>query len=155
MKGRYPSPTVPKPFPGPLTDKEAAYVMNLVDRKMEPLEAYLEAGYTDTKNNQHLSKRLQRHLWLHIEDRIKQRVGETATLALNVLEDLMRSGESENVRLNAARDILSRAGYDATQRSETTIKEVADLTDEELDTQIRQLSRDNVVVLKREEPPEN
>tara|TARA_R110000824_G_scaffold401520_1_gene612758 strand:- start:4110 stop:4556 length:447 start_codon:yes stop_codon:yes gene_type:complete len=144
-------PTGDKPFPGPLTEKEASFVMGLVDQKMEPEDAFMAAGYSNDKEKKHRSRRLQRFLWLHIEDRIKQRVSETATLALNVLEDLMRSGESENVRLNAARDILSRAGYDATQRSETTIKEVADLTDEELDTQIQQLSRDNVIVLKKED----
>ena len=151
-RGRYPSPSKPKPFPGPLTEKEEAYMVNLVDNKQEPKEAFLSAGYTDD-NAAHRSKRLQRHLWLHIEDRIKQRVGETATLALNTLEELMRNAESENVKLNAARDILSRAGYDATQRSETTFKEAADLSDEELDRQIKQLTLDNVVSFKTPAEP--
>ena len=55
----------------------------------------------------------------------------------------MRTADSENVKLNAARDILSRAGYDAIQKQETTIKEVSELSDEELDEQIKRLS--NVV----------
>jgi hypothetical protein len=148
MRGKYPSPSIPKPFPGPLTEKEENFMINFVDNKMEPEEAFLAAGYAKEVNLKHRSKRLQRHLWLHIEDRIKQRVGETATLALNVLENLMRHGESENVKLNAARDILSRAGYDAMHRSETTIKEVTDLTDEELDQQIKQLTSDNIIILK-------
>ena len=152
MRGKYPSPTNPKPFPGPLTEKEASYVLNLVDNKMEPEQAYFAAGYSKDQSK-HRSKRLQRHLWLHIEDRIKQRVGETATLALNTLEELMRNAESENVKLNAARDILSRAGYDATQRSETTFKEAADLSDEELDRQIKQLTLDNVVSFKTPAEP--
>ena len=150
MRGKYPSPTNPKPFPGPLTEKEASYVLNLVDNKLEPEEAFRAAGYSKDQSK-HRSKRLQRYLWLHIEDRIKQRVGETATLALNVLEDLMRHGESENVKLNAARDILSRAGYDATERRETTIKEVSELSDAELDRQIEKLTSDNVVIFKKEE----
>tara|TARA_Y100001951_G_scaffold88255_1_gene79722 strand:+ start:231 stop:695 length:465 start_codon:yes stop_codon:yes gene_type:complete len=150
MRGKYPSPTEPKPFPGPLTEKEASYVLNLVDNKLEPEEAFRAAGYSKDQSK-HRSKRLQRYLWLHIEDRIKQRVGETATLALNVLEDLMRHGESENVKLNAARDILSRAGYDATERRETTIKEVSELSDAELDRQIEKLTSDNVVLFKKEE----
>ena len=57
----------------------------------------------------------------------------------------MRSADSENVKLNAARDILSRAGYDAVHRQETTIKEVSELSDDELDEQIAMLS--NVVKL--------
>ena len=150
MRGKYPSPSNPKPFPGPLTEKEASYVLNLVDNKLEPEEAFRAAGYSKDQSK-HRSKRLQRYLWLHIEDRIKQRVGETATLALNVLEDLMRHGESENVKLNAARDILSRAGYDATERRETTIKEVSELSDAELDLQIEKLTSDNIVLFKKEE----
>ena len=150
MRGKYPSPTNPKPFPGPLTEKEASYVLNLVDSKLEPEQAYFAAGYSKDQSK-HRSKRLQRHLWLHIEDRIRQRVSETALLSLNVLEDLMLHGESENVKLNAARDILSRAGYDATQRRETTIKEVSALTAEELDQQIEKLSSDNILLFKKEE----
>ena len=150
MRGKYPSPSNPKPFPGPLTEKEASYVHNLVDNKLEPEEAFRAAGYSKDQSK-HRSKRLQRYLWLHIEDRIKQRVGETATLALNVLEDLMRHAESENVKLNAARDILSRAGYDATERRETTIKEVSELSDAELDLQIEKLTSDNIVLFKKEE----
>ena len=68
-----------------------------------------------------------------------------------MLEDLMRHGDSENVKLNAARDILSRAGYDATERRETTIKEVSELSDAELDRQIEKLTSDNVVLFKKEE----
>lgn len=155
MKGKYPSPSIPKPFPGPLTEKEESFMINLVDNKMESEEALYAAGYAKESGSKHRSRRLQRHLWLHIENRIKQRVDETATLALNVLEDLMRHAESENVKLNAARDILSRAGYDATQRSETTIKEVADLSDAELDRQIKQLTMDNVISFKKEIPQDS
>ena len=59
----------------------------------------------------------------------------------------MREAESENVKLNAARDILSRAGYDAVSKQETVVKEVTELTDKELDEQIDRLSK-NVVQLR-------
>jgi len=131
----------PKPLTKPLTEKEEAFVIALVDNKKEPLDAFYDAGYTGENEsvNKNRSKRIQRHLWLHIEKRIKERVGETATLALNVLEQLMREADSENVRLNAARDILSRAGYDAVQRQETVLKEVHELSEAELDDQIKAL----------------
>ena len=146
---KWPSPSNPKLLDASLTEKEESFMLNLVDNKMEPHEAFKAAGYKDGDTNsiQYRSKRLQRHLWLHIEKRISEKVGETANLALNVVEELLRSGESENVRLNAARDILSRAGYDATQKSETTIKEVSELSDEELDKQIEQLAKSNIVTL--------
>ena len=68
-------------------------------------------------------------------------------MALSVLVSLMREADSENVKLNAARDILSRAGYDAVHKQETVVKEVTELSDEELDEQIQRLS-ENVVKLR-------
>jgi len=136
----------PKPIDKALTEKEASFVVELVDNHLEPLEAFKASGYTCNQGKslaKNRSKRLQRHLWLHIEKRIKEKVSETATLAVAVLEKLMTDADSENVRLNAARDILSRAGYDAVHKQETTVKEVNELSDDELDAQIERLS--NVV----------
>ena len=143
--------TNPKALTKSLTEKEEAFVNNLVDNKQEPLEAFYSAGYTGKAEgvNKARSKRLQRYLWLHIENRIKQRVGEPSTIALHVLEELVRSAESENVRLNAARALLSCAGYDAVHREDTVFKEVTDLSDDELNDQISDLlEQDNVVPLK-------
>lgn len=148
---RYADYANPKPINKSLTEKEEAFLIALVDSKMEPLDAFYAAGYREPKESmaKNRSKRLQKHLWLHIEKRIKERVGETATLALNVLEDLMRNADSENVRLNAARDILSRAGYDAITRQETVFKEVHEMSDTELDEQIKELlDSENVIPLK-------
>jgi hypothetical protein len=61
----------------------------------------------------------------------------------------MRNADSENVRLNAARDILSRAGYDAITRQETVFKEVHEMSDTELDEQIKELlDSENVIPFK-------
>ena len=144
--GMYASLEEPKPLDKELTDKEHNFIINLVDNHLEPEQAFFDAGYTATRSSpKNRSKRLQRHLWKHIEKRIQEKVSETATLALSVLDNLMRSAASENVKLNAARDILSRAGYDAVHRQETTVKEVSELSDDELDEQIAMLS--NVVKL--------
>ena len=67
-------------------------------------------------------------------------------MALGVLEQLLQS-DSDNVRLNAARDILSRAGYDAVHKQETVLKEVSELSDEELDTKLAEIS--NVIKLPK------
>lgn len=144
--GMYASLEEPKPLDKELTEKEHNFIINLVDNHLEPEQAFHKAGYTANRSSaKNRSKRLQRHLWQHIEKRIQEKVSETATLALSVLDNLMRSADSENVKLNAARDILSRAGYDAVHRQETTIKEVSELSDDELDEQIAMLS--NVVKL--------
>ena len=145
---KYGSYEEPKPLDKEMTTKEQEFIAQLVDNHKEPEQAFHLAGYkAEGSHAGHRAKRLQRHLWLHIENRIKEKVGETATLALSVLELLMREAESENVKLNAARDILSRAGYDAVSKQETVIKEVTELTDKELDEQIERLS-ENVVQLR-------
>jgi hypothetical protein len=136
----------PKPIDKELTEKEANFIVELVDNHREPIDAFFASGYVCKQSRNHANnraKRVQRHLWLHIEKRIKEKVSETATLAVSVLESLMREADSENVRLNAARDILSRAGYDAVHKQETTVKEVTELSDKELDEQIARLT--NVV----------
>ena len=145
---KYGSYEEPKPLDREMTAKEEQFVLQLVDNHLEPEQAFHAAGYkAESSHAGHRAKRIQRHLWLHIEKRIKEKVGETATLALSVLESLMREADSENVKLNAARDILSRAGYDAVHKQETVVREVSELTDKELDEQIQRLS-ENVVPLR-------
>lgn len=47
--------------------------------------------------------------------------------ALNTLADLMRNSSSDNVRLSACRDILSRAGFDATAKSKVELDTPEDI----------------------------
>lgn len=144
-RGAYADYVNPKPLEAELTDKERAFIEAMVQDKLDCYGAFAQAGYTGKSQSvsRNRARRLQRHLWLHIEHCIKERVNETAALALSVLQDLMRHAESENVKLNAARDVLSRAGYDAVNRTETVFKDVTQLSDSELDEQIAQLA--NVV----------
>ena len=61
-------------------------------------------------------------------------------MALQRLVDLCND-ESSTVSLNAVKDLLSRAGTDATIKSEVTEKtEPGQLSDEELDEQIEKLN---------------
>jgi len=140
----------PKELDKKLTKREQKFIQLLVDDKIDAVTAYEEAGYSGKNKGvfKHRANRTQRYLWKHIENRIKERVSETATSALGVLESLLQS-DSDTVRLNAARDILSRAGYDAVQKQETTITEVAELSDEEIDKQINKILKDNVVQLHK------
>ena len=54
----------------------------------------------------------------------RDRFKELARVGLDTTMELMVSAESETVRLNAARDILSRGGYDAKTVVENTNKEI-------------------------------
>ena len=54
----------------------------------------------------------------------RDRFKELARLGLETTMELMVSAESESVRLNAAREFMSRAGYDAKQVIEQTNKDI-------------------------------
>lgn len=54
----------------------------------------------------------------------RDRFKELARLGLETTLELMISAESETVRLNAAREFLSRAGYDAKTVVENTNKDI-------------------------------
>lgn len=51
------------------------------------------------------------------DKQVKELMSVLAGEALANLAELMRNASSESVRLNACKDILSRAGFDATSRS--------------------------------------
>jgi len=45
-------------------------------------------------------------------------------LALETYTDLLANAQSESVKANIAKDLLSRGGYDATQKQEITQKQI-------------------------------
>ena len=49
---------------------------------------------------------------------VDTQINQAASRAAQTIFDLMENAKSETVRLNAAKDILSRAGYDAVARIE-------------------------------------
>lgn len=66
------------------------------------------------------------------DNRIRERFKEMSNSATNKLYELMEGAANENVQLNAAKEILSKAGYDAVQKVENTNKEiVVELFDDE------------------------
>ncbi len=82
------------------------------------------------------------------EDLVHKIAHKAKVTVLNAVRNLMLDTEvSDAVRLNAAKDLLSRGGTDATTRSEVeTTTKISDLTDEEIDTQITELTRNLKVV---------
>lgn len=72
--------------------------------------------------------------WLQNEDFQKEYRKEVQKVmdylsgeAINTLADLMRNSSSDTVRLNACRDILSRAGFDATAKSKVELETPEDI----------------------------
>ena len=87
----------------------------------------------DVANEVGVSARTIRN-WLQNEDFQKEYRKEVQKVmdylsgeAINTLSDLMRNSSSDNVRLNACRDILSRAGFDATAKSKVEVDTPEDI----------------------------
>lgn len=57
---------------------------------------------------------------------VKELMSVLAGEALTNIADLMRNSNSDTVRLNACRDIMSRAGYDATSKSKIEMEQPTD-----------------------------
>ena len=61
------------------------------------------------------------------DKQVKDVMSVLAGEAMAHLANLMRNASSESVRLNACRDILSRAGYDATAKSKVELDKPMDI----------------------------
>ena len=105
-------------------------------------EAYRLAGYSIAGR---AWKKNARMMFLKfeilIEERVETRIGEGALLALSVIRNLMTSAKSETVKLKAAQDYLHRGGRDHEKTEHEQPSKDADLTDEELHTEIQSLVR--------------
>lgn len=101
-------------------------------------ETYWDAGFDSARKDNgvmyHARKKLEQ-VWPEIEQHITGSLKSGATLAVEVLIDLAQNGK-ESIRLKAATELLNKAGFAETQKFE--IKEVEDLSDEELQKQIQE-----------------
>nr|CDL65616.1 unnamed protein product [uncultured bacterium] len=61
------------------------------------------------------------------DKQVKELMSVLAGEALANLAELMRNASSESVRLNACKDILSRAGFDATAKSKMELDTPQDI----------------------------
>ncbi len=83
-------------------------------------KAAIQAGYSQATSKQqgHVLKNKFKN---EIEDRIKKMVQDSVPAALNQISILAQTATSEQVRLNASRDILDRAGVKHDDRIEQRI----------------------------------
>lgn len=123
-----------------LPKKQQAFVEEFV-RCGDAKEAYIRAGYSrDSHLVANNASKLRRELIAYISEKLSEYVTSTdmAALAINNIRDLMVTSTSDAVRLSAAKEILSRGGWDIPK--EVTINHnVKHLSDEEIDARIRTL----------------
>lgn len=97
-------------------------------------KTYAEISKEIGKNEEYIYTLRSRYPYLveKTDEFMAERFKEMASAGLEETIRLMTEADSEVVRLNAAKDILSRAGYDSVKRVENTNKEITvELYDEE------------------------
>lgn len=96
-----------------LTDKQTKYVDNYLKTGTRN-EAYRLAGFSiEGRGWKAQARKLFFQLQKIIQERIELKFGQGAILAMNIVQEIMQDDKvSAAVRLNAAKDFLSRAGYD-------------------------------------------
>ena len=110
-----------------------------VDEYMEHgdhVRAHKAAGYAQVRGN--ASKKLT-ELHRHIKAEIHVKIGSHVPWAVQELVGLARDSSSDTVRLNALKDILSRAGYDQAIQIETNDVSEKDLNSTEMNQEIKDL----------------
>ena len=71
---------------------------------------------------------------------VDERIGSHVPAAIGIVVHLMTKAKSENVQLNAAKDILSRAGKDSPIQLQHKTSAPEDLDEEALDAEIISLA---------------
>lgn len=105
---------------------------------MDIYEAWHEAGLP--KNGTNRARLVLREHWRLVDKMLDERIGEHAPAALARIVHLMNHASSDTVKLNAAKDILSRAGKDKPIQLTHTSKEPEELEEDELDQEIAMLA---------------
>jgi hypothetical protein len=100
--------------------------------------AYLAAGYKETRSLASRARKLEKDLRVHINQAVRARLQDTGRVinALNAVDDLVKDSSEPGaaVRLNAAKDVLAKAGLEEAPKA--PVKSV--LTDKELKDKIEE-----------------
>ena len=123
----------------PLSKKKQRFVDAYIETN-DDIEALKLAGYAwESRSAKNKARKLRTELAVHLEKALRTYIKSTdrSLRALHVVEGLM-TADSEAVALNAAKDVLSRAGLDAKEEvsEETPLQK---LTNKSLDVRILEL----------------
>jgi phage terminase small subunit len=101
------------------TEKQMAFVEAYCQTGNASKSA-IRAGYSEATAKQK-GHELKNQFKNEIEDRIKKMIQDSIPAALNQISALAQTATSEQVRFNAAKDILDRAGLKPAERVEQRI----------------------------------
>ena len=119
-------------------DRETVFVREYVLNGGNATQAAIACGLSRATAKQ-AGYRMKNKLGKEIEDLQREVLKGYAPKAIQQIQGLAESAESENVRLKANTDLLDRAGYKPVEQSQVATTTVDKLSDEELMTELNQL----------------
>lgn len=131
--------------PGQLPPRKRKFVEEYA-RRGDEHAAYLAAGYKESNLSKRKARAMARELSKEISEAVSAFASsnEMAVLGLKTLRELAMESESDAVRLNAAKEILTRTLPEAPKEVNFNHR-VTNMTDAELMSRLRELQMEFVV----------
>ncbi len=127
-----------------LNDREKIF-MELYIENGDYLAAQIGAGSCPNGSN---ARKKAEELHAHIRQALYLKIGSHVPWAIDQMVALAKGAKTETVRLNALKDILSRAGYDHALVIENRDAEPEEMSDKEIALEIQDLIKQSGAKLK-------
>lgn len=121
----------------PPTEKIQAFIDAYLDNGGDVKKAWVDGGMSASTISR--AKATLRKHWKTVEEGIMLRIGSHVPFALDGIVELAKTAKSETVRLNALKDIMSRAGYDGAIRIESKVQQVEDMDEKDIEAELIEL----------------
>ena len=117
-------------------DRDSDFIAEFIDNGGNATQAAKTVGVSDGSAST-VGYRMKNRLINDIEAAQKEALKGYASKALHQIQTLAETAVSENVKLNANRDLLDRAGWKPVERSEVTeVTDLQNMTTEELQAEL-------------------
>ena len=117
-------------------DRDSDFIVEIINNGGNATQAAKTVGVSDGSAST-VGYRMKNRLINDIEAEQKEALKGYASKALHQIQTLAETAVSENVKLNANRDLLDRAGWKPVEKSEVTeVTDVQNMTDEELQAEL-------------------
>ena len=116
--------------------RDSDFIAEFIDNGGNATQAAKAVGVSDCSSST-VGYRMKNRLINNIEAAQKEALKGYATKALHQVQTLAETAVSENVKLNANRDLLDRVGWKPIDRSEVTeVTDLQNMTTEELKAEL-------------------
>lgn len=146
---------IQSPIPLDHLPKKQIRFLELYARLGDAKEAYLQAGYRDSIRTKANARKLLLELSEYVEPMVAAYIQSTdiTIMAFSQIKNLAANADSEAIRLQAAKEILSRQGWD--QPKEVTVNHnYRNMSDEDIDRKIKDIQAELVRTIPHEQATE-